>query len=211
MFFFKFSAYQPSQPECRVDSDCPPQKACLDQVCQNPCSTRNPCRNDLVCSVAETSSGKKTVACSCPAGFILAEAGACRPGTSTFLNLCCWVAPRDLSTPPSVPVIASSECTTDNDCEDSEVCELGSCQDACHVRQCGSKAICSAEYHSRTCRCPPKHVGDPTVACTPSKFGLALTHIWQILPPLMHVNFSYTWLCPFGGCWLWGQVRLSRL
>ena len=41
-------------PECRVDSECPSGLACIDQRCQNPCYTLNPCDSSAVCSVVDT-------------------------------------------------------------------------------------------------------------------------------------------------------------
>ena len=72
-----FIAAEIPEYECQVDRDCPPQKACIDYRCQNPCLYQNPCTGDLVCTVEELTSGKKVVACSCPPGTVLSDYQRC--------------------------------------------------------------------------------------------------------------------------------------
>ena len=75
-----FLAVVPYEPECRVDRDCPPQLSCIEEHCVNVCQTRNPCAGDLECSVLDTSTGKRVVACSCPAGFVASNNAFCEQG-----------------------------------------------------------------------------------------------------------------------------------
>ena len=37
------------RPECRVDDDCPNDKACFDNFCKNPCIVRTPCGVNADC------------------------------------------------------------------------------------------------------------------------------------------------------------------
>lgn len=38
-----------TQPECKSDTDCPGDKACVNRRCQNPCILANPCGTDAEC------------------------------------------------------------------------------------------------------------------------------------------------------------------
>jgi hypothetical protein len=75
-----FPALAPSEPECRVDQDCPLKLSCIQESCQNLCQTRNPCRGNLVCSVEDSQIGKRIVACTCPAGFTVSGSDTCEKG-----------------------------------------------------------------------------------------------------------------------------------
>ena len=77
-----FVAYSPSEPECRVDRDCPRELSCIDESCQNLCSLRNPCIGNLRCSIEESNNEKKIVACSCPHGLIFIGNGECKEGNN---------------------------------------------------------------------------------------------------------------------------------
>lgn len=41
------------KPECVSDSECPTSKACINQICQNPCEQRNPCIENAECRVIQ--------------------------------------------------------------------------------------------------------------------------------------------------------------
>lgn len=49
--------------ECIVSSDCPQDKACINQKCTNPC-TPGPCAERAICKVVN-----HNPICSCPSGF----------------------------------------------------------------------------------------------------------------------------------------------
>ena len=61
------------------------------------------------------------------------------------------------------------ECYVDDDCATSDICNKGSCVDACRLSHCGSNAICEAGYHSAKCVCLPGFTGDPRTACNKCK------------------------------------------
>ena len=75
-YILLYLAYSPSEPECRIDQDCPRQQSCIGETCQNLCSIRNPCFGDLECSIEESQHGKRTVACPCPPGLVFKGNGA---------------------------------------------------------------------------------------------------------------------------------------
>jgi hypothetical protein len=75
------SAITTIEPECKVDSDCAPKKACIQGQCQNPCAIANPCEKNQACVVASSSFGRPSVACVCPEGHVSSINGYCQPGT----------------------------------------------------------------------------------------------------------------------------------
>lgn len=70
----------PPRPECHIDRDCPSKRACIDDHCENPCLTSNPCHDNRICSVSDSDYGKRVVACSCPEGHVNGG-NNCKPGT----------------------------------------------------------------------------------------------------------------------------------
>ena len=61
--------------ECRADADCPPDRACLNKRCENPCSIENPCDDSSECKVND-----HVVDCTCPPGFRGSRGTACAKG-----------------------------------------------------------------------------------------------------------------------------------
>ena len=80
-----FSAPQPDQVECQVDSDCPASYACIDSQCKDPCQLR-PCHPSQTCSV-ENSLPIRTVVCSCPPDTFIAPDGSCKQKGKSILVL----------------------------------------------------------------------------------------------------------------------------
>ena len=66
----------PDEPECRIDSDCPSQHACIEARCQNPCRYNNPCVAGQECVVEDTLP-TRTIACVCPDGYVVGNNGEC--------------------------------------------------------------------------------------------------------------------------------------
>ena len=66
-----FSVPEPdiAEPECRVDSDCPSRLACLNEHCQNPCTTLSPCGVNAECTVQNTLP-QRTMICMCLPGYV---------------------------------------------------------------------------------------------------------------------------------------------
>lgn len=72
-----------SEPECRHDTDCPSQLACINNECTNPCIALSPCSTSARCSVLDTMP-VRTMICTCPEGWVPNSEGECKPGLSTF-------------------------------------------------------------------------------------------------------------------------------
>ena len=70
----------PIEPECRVDRDCPAKMACIEDRCQNPCLTSNPCGRNQVCTVEDSYDGRRTVGCTCPPDQVSAGNNLCKTG-----------------------------------------------------------------------------------------------------------------------------------
>ena len=66
-----------SSVECTDNSDCPPDKACVNKFCQDPCAIENPCTNSAECSVIGHEPN-----CKCPAGQEGDRGNSCKIGTS---------------------------------------------------------------------------------------------------------------------------------
>ena len=64
-----------------------------------------------------------------------------------------------------------SECETDRDCPDPDVCVQGSCQDACRRADCGANTECQARGHRHHCLCLPGFSGRPEKGCKKRKKG----------------------------------------
>ena len=61
------------------------------------------------------------------------------------------------------------QCTVNEDCPFSEICQLGNCIDACRATKCGTNAICTSSNHRAECSCVQGFQGDPFTACRPRK------------------------------------------
>jgi hypothetical protein len=68
------------EPDCQIDIDCPSKMSCIQEQCENPCLASNPCEGNQECTITESESGRRIVACSCPDGLISTNNGYCQPG-----------------------------------------------------------------------------------------------------------------------------------
>lgn len=59
------------------------------------------------------------------------------------------------------------QCYTNNDCQITEACHLGSCVDACRLTNCGTNARCISQNHQGQCVCLSGYEGNPSFACNP--------------------------------------------
>ncbi len=128
-------------PDCEVDSDCPSGRACINDICVNPCYTLSPCDATAICSVVDTVPFR-TMICSCREGW--------QPDTDRSC------VPVDLPNPPG--------CRSDDECSVGEACINRACKNPC---DCGTGADCFLADHVPVCRCPEGTIGDPQIACVP--------------------------------------------
>lgn len=60
-----------------------------------------------------------------------------------------------------------SDCKTENDCLEQEVCYMGLCEDPCQMQGvCASSAVCQVKMHRPICTCPKGQEGNPAFNCT---------------------------------------------
>lgn len=137
-------AKQP-EPECRSDSDCSSQLACINQLCKNPCSNADVCTPGQECRILDTLP-LRTIMCTCPPDTIADSAGRCKA----------IIAPKP-------------ECVDDSECPDSDKCVSNTCVEACKVDLCGVNALCNSLHHQAICTCAPAYTGNPHVECVNSK------------------------------------------
>jgi hypothetical protein len=138
-----------SYPECVLNSDCPFNKACFNQKCQNPCT--DSCGVDAICNVIN-----HQAVCVCPQGFV----------GSPFVR-CSKLADEPLFTP---------ECTSDNDCSKDKSCINQKCVNPCTIGDniCAQNAECRVQYHRAICSCHAGFTGNPQSSCYESKCILLL-------------------------------------
>lgn len=186
------------KPECESDSECTNDKACLNQRCQNPCST-NLCGQNAECHVQ-----LHRPLCVCRDGFtgnaqnICFEIG-CRSDSDCAPQLACLN--RECLDPCSStqcgtnaicrsdynhkarcycmdgyrgnPLISCTrpECSVNSDCSHQLACRNEQCQNPC---QCAPNAECRVNDHNPSCKCPPGYSGDANVACQLGKYNIYL-------------------------------------
>eukprot|EP00095_Tigriopus_kingsejongensis_P012598 maker-scaffold642_size120736-snap-gene-0.27 protein:Tk12598 transcript:maker-scaffold642_size120736-snap-gene-0.27-mRNA-1 annotation:"GH13743" len=133
--------FEPVEAECRIDSDCASSLACIDQSCQNPCYTIDPCDKSAVCSVVDTVPFR-TMICKCRVGWVPDSSRSC-----VFL--------------PTDTILG---CVKDDECPKDSACINRMCKDPC---DCGRGAECFLTGHRPVCRCPEGTKGNPLIECTP--------------------------------------------
>lgn len=62
--FIRCSKVPETKPECTTDLDCPFDKTCTNQRCQDPCSFANPCGSNALCQTSQ-----HRPICRCPDGW----------------------------------------------------------------------------------------------------------------------------------------------
>ena len=85
------------------------------------------------------------------------------------------------------------ECYENIDCQKNEdVCNLGSCINACRVAECGINAKCVTGFHSHQCVCPENYIGDPAIECYPCMFCISEHISHSILQVIYYFYFINT-------------------
>lgn len=131
---------------CRADSECPTNRACINNKCENPCVISNPCDSPMECKVYNYKAE-----CSCPIGFNGDMAVGCSRD----------VEPR---------------CRSDYDCPSGTACFTGECVDPCaETKPCGVNALCKVldtlPVRTMICECIPGFQGNAAVQCDKSTYS----------------------------------------
>ena len=134
------------RPECRVDNDCPLDKACVNENCVNPClNTERPCGRGAEC-LAENHKAR----CICAVGLQGNPLIAC-------INVECRT---------------DNDCPTDQACDFTSQ----TCNPVCKPDTCAEGASCRGINHQPECSCLPPSRGNGFVACILRKNLACITH-----------------------------------
>lgn len=172
--------YEGCRPECTHSSDCPANKACVNNKCLNPCI--GICGQNAECDVIN-----HVPSCSCRTGYIgdpfkscyleptkLPEpkqpANPCDPSPCGPYSQCresngvavCSCRPEYIGSPPN----CKPECTVNAECPQNKACHKFKCANPCRGT-CGLNANCEVINHNPICNCPSDLTGDPFVRCSP--------------------------------------------
>lgn len=162
-------------PECLLNSECPSNKACINQKCQDPCP--GTCGNNALCNVynhvamcycPEGMTGNAFVNCEFMASDVVPVINPCYPSPCGPNSEChdingqaiCKCLPNYQGAPPS----CHPECVSHAECALNKACINQKCIDPC-PGACGLNAVCSAINHQAICNCMPGYTGNPLVAC----------------------------------------------
>lgn len=131
---------------CRSDSECPSTRACINNKCENPCVSANPCDRSAECRVYN-----HEPVCACPPGYV----GDSKTGCKAIEDKC-----RFDSDCPSGTACIGGECV--NPCAATEPCGVNA---ECRV-------INTEPVRTMVCECLPGYQGNAAVQCDKSKYWL---------------------------------------
>lgn len=165
------------RPACITNQECPQNKACIQEKCQNPCV--NSCGLNAECQVVNHNpfcscihgyQGDAFVGCSIiPIGPPI-ERDHCNPSPCGENAQCsvmnglvrCNCIPPNIGNPYAGG--CRPECTINADCPNHLACLSKHCRDPCKGL-CGVNAECSVTNHIPSCTCIPGYIGDPFRTC----------------------------------------------
>lgn len=121
--------------ECKVDNDCPYDKACRNDNCVTPCLV-----GDIVCGRgAECKAVSHRAQCICPQGT------QGDPRVACISAICHY----------------NEDCADHEACDRLNRV----CRPVCEEDACAETAICIARDHQPKCTCPPGTIGNPYITC----------------------------------------------
>lgn len=162
------------KPECVVSSECPQNRACINQKCEDPC--RGSCGNNAKCQVVN-----HNPICTCQPGMTGDPISGCEPmpEVKNVENPCvpspcgpnsvcrqignqaaCSCNAGYIGRPPT----CRPECTNNDECQNHLSCQQERCVDPC-PGSCGSNAICQVVQHNAVCSCADGYEGEPLFGC----------------------------------------------
>nr|CAD7425818.1 unnamed protein product [Timema monikensis] len=168
------------RPECVVSSECPLNRACINQKCADPCP--NTCGVGAQCTTLN-----HNPICACPQGFTGDPFSQCTPqpvttpAPLTERPPSCYPSPCGpnsqcqmaggipacscLQDYTGAPPNCRPECVLSADCPSQQACIKQRCRDPC-PGSCGYNANCQVLNHVPVCTCNEGHTGDPFSQCT---------------------------------------------
>ena len=159
------------RPQCLSNHECPPNEACINKKCKNPCL--NACPQSSECHVRN-----HLASCECPPGFTGNAFDFCsripdrqpdevedpcrRCGQNAICQNGRCSCPPDYFGDPNT--ICKPQCVINEDCPSDKACVRLKCVDPC-INVCTPSAICKVQNHVPSCSCPEGMVGDPFSHC----------------------------------------------
>lgn len=164
-------------PECTINADCPSNKACLNQVCRDPCpgscgllTTCHTMNHSPICVCIDKHIGDPFTSCHpVPVQSIPPPINddPCNPspcGSNTNCNSgVCSCIPQYHGDPY---IGCRPECVLNSDCAINKACIRNKCADPC-LGTCGNLALCEVINHVPMCSCPQGLSGNAFVQCRP--------------------------------------------
>ncbi|KAM7351931.1 LOW QUALITY PROTEIN: uncharacterized protein ACRADG_004633 [Cochliomyia hominivorax] len=166
------------RPECITNSECPPNKACVNRKCQDPCpgscgyqALCHVVNHNPLCSCTSGHTGSPFVACQpiiIPPQRDIVPQNPCLPSPCGPYSQCdnvqgvasCKCLPNYVGNAP----YCRPECISNSECPSNKACINGKCIDPC-PGVCGNNALCRAVNHIAMCTCHPGYIGDPFTNC----------------------------------------------
>ncbi|KAG5895967.1 hypothetical protein JTB14_027967 [Gonioctena quinquepunctata] len=169
--------YEGCRPECTLNSDCHPNKACIRNKCVDPCP--GTCGQNANCHIIN-----HLPTCSCLPGHTgdpfrycnllpqeteeppvenPCQRSPCGPNSQcreVSGQAVCSCLPEYTGTPPG----CRPECTVSSECTHNKACMNLKCIDPC-PGTCGLNANCQVINHSPICSCQSGYTGDPFTRC----------------------------------------------
>lgn len=164
------------RPECTSNSECLPNRACINNKCQDPCigacGLNAQCRTIshspmCFCDIGYT--GDPFSRCNLQQDIIQERPTPCEPSPCGSNAVCkeqnlagsCSCLPNYIGNPYEG---CRPECTVNTDCISDKACIRNKCVDPC-PGTCGYLAKCSVVNHLPTCTCIYGYSGDPYRRC----------------------------------------------
>ena len=148
-------------PECTTNSECPSDKACINQKCRDPCP--GACGINAACKVTE-----HNPVCTCVPGYAGNPYQNCAPiVVSPVITPEGPAPPKPYPQTPEIPTY-KPECVLNTDCPSNLACINQKCVNPC-PGVCGINAVCKVSNHNPICSCVQGYIGDPTRECAPRR------------------------------------------
>jgi len=162
------------RPECVINTDCPLQKACRNNKCEDPCigvcGVNAKCEvvnHYPVCYCPSGRSGDALISCQeirdYPTPINPCDPSPCGPNSRCLIsgtNAVCSCLPDYRGSPP----FCQPECIVSSECALNKACVGQRCIDPC-PGTCGNGAYCQVLNHNPICSCPSGLTGDPFISC----------------------------------------------
>lgn len=176
---YQGNPYEGCRPECVLSSDCPTDKTCIRNKCQDPCPG--------ICGLnAQCYAVNHVPNCVCNDGYTGDPFASCRRVEVTTpspvsdpcipspcgANSKCRVANglavcSCMETFVGAPPNCKPECTVNAECPSNRACHKFRCANPC-AKTCGLNAKCEVINHNPICSCPLDMTGDPFARCYPA-------------------------------------------